>query len=132
MIRALLSNTSVDVLFDGSSKELMEANVGDTRGNKIKGTFLKISVGKSLGTLRLKLSKRPHLKHSYTKGSNLLKESINADGSDFATENIAEKEFRKSILIKVLAKENLRVNGERTEKPNLNKTGENKMKNGEK
>ena len=53
MIRALLSYTSVDVLFDGSSKELMEANVGDTPGNKIKGTFLKISVGKSLGTLRL-------------------------------------------------------------------------------
>ena len=47
-------------------------------------------------------------------------------------QNIAEKEFRKSILIKALAKENLRVNSERTEKPKLNKTGEKKMKNGEK
>lgn len=74
------------------------------------------------------MSKRPHLKHSCTQGSNLLKELINADCSDFVTENIAGKEFRKSILIKALAKENLRVNGERTEKPKLKKTGEKKIK----
>ena len=43
-------------------------------------------------------------------------------------QNIAEKQFRKSILIKALAKENLRVNGERTVKPKLKKTGEKKIK----
>ena len=61
MVRFLLRDTSVHVLFNDSGEEFIEASVASLQGDAICGTFFNISFDKKLSTLRNSYVERPKL-----------------------------------------------------------------------
>lgn len=100
MVRLILRNTSVNVLFDGSGEELMKKNVDPSKETQQVVSFLRYHLRKNLRTW-------PCIEAYNTWRSNRTIGLIYGDFSHFKTDGREEKEFLKSIAKETFAHQNL-------------------------